>query len=224
MKLLISLALVASFLARAEQTNQLTRTGSDLIMRMMLARSSSYSKPLALAGKDGNVPVLIMEPLASPSVRELFPAVTVYRLISSSDYVHGAQLSALLVNTNGLPIHLQTDDDVAFFLGHLSQRVNSKEDALRLVRAFADLRSYKILESAPDFPDVRPQDRRPAPVDTDYKFVAEERLGAWRVCATFFTSDYSGSCERYVFSIWKSPGAGMDFPAPVVIRLRNFVI
>jgi hypothetical protein len=129
----------------------------------------------------------------------------------------------LLLSSNGLPSHLETDGDVASILGGFTVQVTNRENALRIVRAFADLRSYKIVESPPDFPDVRKPTEQPAPAQTDYKFLAVEQEDQWRVFATFFTSDYSSSYCRYVFTIYKPPGSGVRISQPVLIRQRNYV-
>jgi hypothetical protein len=65
--------------------------------------------------------------------------------------------------------------------------------------------------------------KQPASLASDFRFFAEDRKGEWRVYATLFTSEYSGSYERYVFTIYKKPGAGFYFSEPVLVRLRNYV-
>jgi hypothetical protein len=154
---------------------------------------------------------------------DLFPGYTVYRLISTRDLIHYASFSTLLLDTNGVPTHLESDKNVADFLGSLTIDVSSTSNVLKLVRAFAALRSYKIVESAPDFKDARELEKQPASLASDFKFFAEDRKGEWRVYATLFTSEYSGSYERYVFTIYKWPGAGFYFSEPVLVRLRNYV-
>jgi hypothetical protein len=209
--------------ACAADTNRLTRGDGNILFRLADASPSQY--PLLIGRQDNDTPVRIMESLESDTLRELFPRHKVYRLISTRDPIHGASFSALLLDTNGVPTHLESDKEVADFLGSLAVRrdVGSTSNALKLVRAFAELRSYKIVESAPDFKDARESEKQPALLASDFKFFAEDRKGEWRVYATLFTSEYSGSYERYIFAIYKKPGAGFYFSEPVLIRLRNYV-
>ena len=218
---LLVLVIATACLAQVEPTNQLTRSGSAVVTRLAKAKRSWH--PLLLADEDRKMPVLIMEPLQSRLLRDLLPRFTTYRLICSHDIIHSARFTALLVDTNSAPTHLQSDEEVANFLGALTSNVKTTNDALRLVRAFADLRSYPIVETPPNFTDARKRDEHPAPLETDYKFFAEEREREWRVYVTFFTSEYSGSYDRYMFSIWKPPGGGIRLADPVLIRLRNYV-
>ena len=166
-----------------------------------------------------------MERLESETLRDWFPSHTVFRLVSTRDPIHGAAFSALLLDTNGVPTYLESDKAVADFLGDLTGGgdINSTSNALKLVRAFAALRSYKIVENPPSFKDAREPDKQPAPLASDFKFFAEDRKGEWRLYATLFTDDYSGSYRRYIFTIYKKPGAGFYFSEPVTVRLRNYV-
>ena len=219
-------ALGWAWLVHAEETNRLARGDTPVVERVMRALSSwdARGQQLRFTDRTGRMtPVLVMEPLHSVSLRELFPNLTVFRLISSSDLIHYADVTSLLVDTNGAPNHLQSNREVAFFLGNLSRAVKSRDDALRVVRAFADLRSYKVVTQPPDFRDVRESEKQPPALENDFKFVAVEAEDEWRVYATLFTSEYSGSYERYVFTIYKPPGGGMVFEEPVLIRLRNYV-
>jgi hypothetical protein len=181
--------------------------------------------PLFVGKQNSSEPVLLMERLESEALRELLPDYTIYRLVSSDNPIHGAWHSALLLETNGVPTHLESDKQVASFLGELTIRrsVDSPTKALQFIRAFAALRSYVIVENQPDFEDVREPEKRPAPLTTDFKFVAEEQENGWRVYATFRTPGYSGKCERYIFTFYRRPGVGISFEDPVVIRLRNYI-
>lgn len=219
---LIKIVLLIAATVYSHDTNRLTRGDSDIGLRLAVAERSRY--PLVV-GQNDKTPVCIMERLESAALHELFPNHTVYRMISTHDPVHGAFFSALLLGTNGVPTYLESDKEVADFLGDLTLRrdVRSTSGALQLVRAFAALRSYRIVESAPDFKDVRESAKQPTPLATDFKFFAEEREGSWRVYATLFTSEYSGRYERYVFTIYKKPGAGFDFSEPVLVRLRSYI-
>lgn len=220
---LIGVFLLITEAIYATETNRLTRSGADfpdLIIR--LAKSRTHH-PLIIGEENDRRVVGIMERLESAALRNFFPAYTAYRLVSSRDPIHHADFSALLLNTNGLPMHLKSDNDVTDFLGEISGNVSSASNALQLVRLFADLRSYKIVEAPPDFKDARPPEKQPPLLSTDFKFVAEDRKEEWRVYATLFTSDYSGKCDRYVFTIYKKPGSGVSFSEPVMIRLENYV-
>jgi len=220
--MLIGICLLLVLVGRASDTNGLTRRDNNFALRPG-ARQSEY--PLFIGRNDEKAPVWIMERLESETLCELLPRHTIYRLISSRDPIHYANVSALLLDTNGVPTHLESDKDVADFLGSLTLRrdVGSTTNALKFVRAFAALRSYKIAESPPDFKDARDLITQPASLPSDFKFFAEDRKGEWRAYATLMTSDYGGSYERYVFTMYKKPGMGFHFAKPVVIRLRNSV-
>jgi len=218
---LIGISLVLVMAVCAADTNQLTRGDGDVLLRLAGAERSRF--PLLVGQQDDKTPVCIMERLRSDALHELFPGHTVYRLISTRDLLHGASFSALLLDTNAVPTHLESDKDVAHFLGGLTGDVSSTSNALKLVRAFAALRSYKIVESAPDVKDARGSEKQPASLASDFKFFAEDRKREWRVYATLFTSEYSGSYERYVFTIYKKPGSGFYFSEPVLVLLRNYV-
>ena len=60
----------------------------------------------------------------------------------------------LLIDTSGSLTHLQTDQYATLFVGHKSRGVQSKEDASKIIRAFADLHSYTIVQTAPAFSDT----------------------------------------------------------------------
>jgi hypothetical protein len=169
------------------------------------------------------MPVLVMEPLKSQTLSKLLPKLVCYRLISSKDVVHRAYYSALLLGHDGVPTHLQTDENVARFLGRLSKNVNSKDDAKLLIQAFADLRSYKIIKKRPDIKDVRKKKDITPPLKSDFKFIVEDKEDRWRIYATMFADDYSGSFVRYIFNVYKPPGSGISIDKPVLILLRNYV-
>jgi hypothetical protein len=235
-RVLLTFSVLVAPMAISEEaaTNRVTRSEPRYVERLIEAERSEIGRlmgrpPLRLAGKNlvgepDALPVLVMEPIASKDLKELFPSLSSYRLISSTDILHYAQYSALVLSSNGLPSHLESDEDVASFLGHFTRQVTNQETALRIVRAFADLRSYKVVENPPDFPDARKLTEQPAPAKTDYKFLAEEQADQWQVFATFFTSDHSSSYCRYVFTIYKPPGAGIRISPPVLIRLKNYVL
>jgi hypothetical protein len=225
--LALGLAVVPLAFSQDSSTNELTRTEVKFMTRLLEAEQSAMGVDLPLkifaqdpVGQYKPVPVRIMEPLKSEALRELSPSLKAYRLIASVDLVHHRDYSSLLLTTNGLPYHLESDNDVASFLGALSRKVKSKDEALRVVRAFADLRSYRIVERPPEFPDVRSPTKRPAPAPTDYKFLAEEEDEQWRVYATFLTSDLCGCYHRFVFTLHKPPGAGVRFSQPALIRQK----
>jgi hypothetical protein len=219
--LFIPLLIIASHFASAQPTNKAVHSRDSLTKRVWL--TGLPNPPLLLAVGDEKVPVWFMEPLESQAVKELVPDFTAYRLISSQDPIHMANFSALVVDTKGCPNHLKTDAEVGSFLGDLTKAVKTKEDALRLVRAFADLRSYTVIQAPPAFPDAREPGKRPPEANTDYKFVAEERDNHWRVHATFLTSEYGWHHHRYVFRLYKQPGSGMGLDEPVLIRLKYFM-
>jgi hypothetical protein len=221
--LVLVLAVGWGWSAQAEETNRLARGEVPVFDLVLQALSSSQAMHQELFLRGLNGPVLVMEPLRSAPLRELLPNSTVFRLISSSDLLHYADFTALLLNTNGAPSHLKSDREVALFLDGISNPVESRDDALRLIKAFAELRSYKVVTTVPDFRDIRPPEKQPPALETDFKFVAEETDDRWRVHATLFTSEYSDSYHRYVFTIPKPPGAGLHFEEPVLIRLRNYV-
>src|ERR1043165_8079482 len=200
--LLIGIVLLLAATGYSDDRNQLTRGDSDVGLRLVGADRSRY--PLFIDQQSDKTPVCIMERLESEVVPDLYPKHTVYRLISTRDPIHGASFSALLLSTNGVPTHLKSDKEVADFLGDLTVRddVGSTSNALQLVRAFAALRSYRIVESAPDFKAVRESEKQPTPLASDFKFFAEDRKGEWRIYTTLFTSEYSGSYKRYIFTIY----------------------
>ncbi len=217
---LISVLLLVPFFSSASNTNNVMMNDSSVMLRLANAHSDF---PLVLGGQSNKTEVLVMETLQSQAVRELFPKLTVYRLISSRSVVHFAECGALLIDTNGSPTHLKTDDEVAYVVGGLSRNVRTKEDALRLVQAFADLRSYRVLLSPPKYPDARERSKVPPPLETDYKFVTEERKNEWRVYATFDTSAYGGCYRRYVFTIWKEPAGGLEVSDCVTIHVTGHI-
>ena len=218
---LLTILIATAMSGMADDTNSLTRTEPDTVLRFIKVGRSLH--PLMLAEGDQQRPVFVMEPLKSDSVTKLFPHVTSFRLISSSDIIHRARFSALLIDTNGSPSHLQSDEQVAEFLGVLSRKIKTETDAKLLIQAFADLRSYRIAQERPNAQEPRMPDTIPTPLPTDYKFFVENRDREWRVYATLFTSDYSSSFMRYTFTIYKDPGSGIHFEKPVLIRLGNHV-
>lgn len=213
----------------AEETNRLTQTGTDIIFRLAKIGNSRYpltlagGHPLAQTDDNGKIPVLVMEPLQSDAVRQLFPKLICYRLISSDNRIHYAQFSALLLDTNGSPIHLQSDEEAASFLSGMTRKVMTEADVKLLIQAFADLRSYKITQERPKIVDPRAPDEVPPQLPTDFKFFIEDKKGEWRIYATLFTSEYSYSFKRYVFTIYKHPGSGIDIAKPVLILLGQYV-
>jgi hypothetical protein len=219
--LLIGIGLLLAILTCDADTNRLTRGDSDVGLRLASAGRSRY--PLVIGQL--NDPVCIMERLESETLQDWFPKHSAFRLISTGDPIHGAAFSALLLDTNGVPTYLDSDKAVADFLGDLTVwgNINNTSNALKLVRAFIALRSYKIAESVPDFKDAREPDKQPVLLGSDFKFFAEDRNREWRVYATLFTNEYSGSYRRYIFTIYKKPGAGFYFSEPVTVRLRNYV-
>jgi hypothetical protein len=222
---LIGFWLFLAFTACASDTNELAPEIRDVLLR--LAKVDLSSCPLQIGGTDDKTPVRVMEWLESETLRDFFPNQTVYRLISTWDpHEDPLSFSALLLDTNGVPTHLKSDKDVAEFFADLTVRANigTKSNALKLVRAFAVLRSYKIVESTPDPKDTKESENQPPPLASDFKFFVEDRKDQWRVYATFFKSAYigTGRYERYIFKIYKRPGAGFSFLEPVVIRLRNY--
>lgn len=222
--IMVSVMVLAGCEGLAQQTNDPALSDEELRMRVFRAERSRW--PLELPDDNfeyGRTPVRFMEPLKTEALQKLLPDVAVFRLASSSDLIHGVRYSALLVDTNGSPTHLKSAEDVCGYLFFATRNVTNETQALQIARAFADLRSYRIVESPPDFPDVRPPEEQPEPRETDYKLEVEDLENEWRVFATMLTSEYSGRYERFVFSLYKPPGAGMTVKERTLIRVRNYV-
>jgi len=194
----------------------------------MITQGSGQPEGYAIffvTGKDGSVPLPVrkMELLSSDAFSALFPKVVPYRIVASADPIHNARMSTLLLRLNEAPLHILTTEQAALFLGGKTTAIKSKEEAKRLVQALADLRGYFIVETKPKEPDARKPEERPALLDTDYQFFAEEHDGEWRVYASLLTHVHSGSIERYVFRLFKPPGSGFHIQQPVLIYLSNYI-
>jgi len=204
----------------AAKTNYQDNAFVDLVTR--LAGAERSEAPLLLADKEEVIPVLIMEPLDSEAIRQLLPKKIVYRLIASKDIIHRATFSCLIIEENGRPTNLQTDQQVLDYIGGLSRNISTKSDALQLIRLFSELRSYQIINAPTKTHDARKSNERPTPTPLDYKFVAMEK-GDWSVHATMLTDGYSHSHERLEFILYKSPGSGIEIKDRKLIFLGTYV-
>jgi len=182
-----------------------SRMGTNFYARI---NAGCDGNPLWLREGDRKRPVLLMEPIKSDALQRFLPDYQVFRLVSSCDIIHYIQFSALVVNSRGVPSHLETNEHVFDFLSNFTQNVKSAADAKLLVRAFADLRSFKILEKpTPEDARVEPL-KKVNPLPTDYKLVAKEFGKSWKVYATCATSVHWGRVHRFIFTL--SPGSGID--------------
>ena len=164
-----------------------------------------------------------MEPLESDILTRLLPGYSISRIVSSRDPIHHAYFSAVLVDSNAVPTHLQSDEDVSRFLHEASDAVNSEAAALDLIRAFADLRSYRILDEHPGYADAQAVEDQAEKLSTDYLFGVETSGRHWHIHVTLFTDDYSGSVYRYAFTVFGDPGSGVRIDEKTLILLRNYV-
>jgi hypothetical protein len=223
----ILLLLFVSSSLRGQDRDGSLDPASELILRAARARQPIPSDQLLIlngteTGK--GIPVLLFEPLKSEALKSLLPDITTYRLVSSVDPLHVAHISTLVIPASGgQPRHLKSDKQVAQFVGELTGTIQSAEDASRLIRTFAELRGYFLVEKKPDSPDARKPSEIPTPVDTDYKFIAEDHQDHWRVYATFLTEGHGGSIHRYEFKLHKSPGGGLSVSERVLIHLGEYV-
>jgi hypothetical protein len=224
---LILLLLFVSFSMRGQESNVSVNPALKLLLRAVRASQPIPSDQLLILSgteTDKGTPVLLFEPLKSEALKSLFPDITTYRLFSSNDPLHDGHISSLVIPAGGgQPRHLKSDEQVAQFVGELAGTIQSTEEAKRLIQTFAELRGYFLVEKPPDTPDARKPSEIPMPVDTDYKFIAEEHKSHWRVYATFLTHGHSGSIHRYEFKLYKSPGSGLAISDPVMIHLRTYV-
>lgn len=221
-RLIILLSFV-SLSVRGQEGNTSINPARELILRAVEARRPEYVLTLADTKTGEGIPVLLMEPLKSAAFESFFPGVTAYRLLSSADLLHFSSISTLLIRSNGSPAYLATDEQVAQFIGDKVREIRSAQDAKRLVQTFADLRGYFLVDKRPDRPDARKSNEIPAALETDYKFIAEEHEGHWRVFATFLTEGHSISIHRYEFKLYKSTGSGLSVSEPVMIHLGTYV-
>ena len=221
--ILIMLAAVASFgIQAAEKVDPFASA-----VRMITqggAHPEGYAK-FFVTGNEGSgpLPVRKMVLLSSDSFQALSPEDTAYRIVATADPLHSAQVSTLLIRPGQAPIHLVSDDQVSRFLGPKTTAIKNREDATRFIQAFADLAGYFIVETKPKGADARKPGDRPALLDTDFKFFAEEHEREWRVYASLLTHAPSGSVNRYVFRLFKSPGSGFDIQKPLLIHLSNYI-
>lgn len=196
MKVAVMMALCSAGVLFAEDsTNRLGLSFNGSLVRVMMADRSFT--PLKLDGET----VRVMEPLPSQTVRAMLPHFTAYRLMSSASSMHYANVTVLLIGSNGVPHHLQTDADVKTFLIEVTAlSVQTREDALQAVRLFAGLRCCEIVTERPKAPTaVKADAPLPSPAATDYKFLAVEDEDGWLIHATLRNT--RAHDFRYIFRV-----------------------
>jgi hypothetical protein len=217
---LIALISVLAGSLNAAETNEQADAIVNLVVR--LVNSQSQEAPLYITHHENRMPVLMMEAIESEATRRYLPKATIYRMVASNDPIHRAIFSCLIIDKSRTPHHLQTDQEVLNYIGDLASEVQNKNDALQLIRLFAELRSYRIVLSPPGGKDCRKPEDRPKPSPFDYTFSAEDS-DKYRIHATLMTDAYSGSHVRFTFTLNKESRSGVDVEEKSLIHVRNYV-
>lgn len=226
-RVIVMILVSITSLTGLSDTNEMTRTGLPMSTTLRRLAKAAVAYPefhLRIATGDERTTILTMDLVQSEPLRRIVPGTTYYRLLSSKDFIHEAKYSALLIDTNGVPIHLGSKERVIAFLNETKYNVNIKDDAKILVQGFADMCSYKIVEERPSGRNVLDAKMTVSSLDTDYKLIVADEGSEWRVYATMLVNDYSNSIMRFVFAVDKGPGSRTKILEQTIIHVGTLVL